>query len=356
VAACWLSQCYADALTRAKEDRMFNYLCNPSAAIRKRLSLLDGKNGVSEQDESGIHKIKTVAECFSIVDKMTSENVLFHGYDSLENCIKVFAEYAVDKKEEHYQKCLDIIESKKDGDSLYKRGITKNAELFEGKGYSASKAIRASLLICSGIESEKETKLAIQHSMECFKAVLAYERIEDYAYQKNGKWIYRDGKLFPDYYNLRILALSSEWKNEETIRILTESVNRLAMLQPIPSIFVKVRSQLIAPGSYLMHDFDSSFSDNDDNKKAEWLIRNEYFSRMGVLNNKCNLRKVKESINDKKVLVESMLSIKNNYAFTKWGASSGVSLDDDWLKKERRINDLAFRIGLISHYSNENFA
>ena len=181
--------------------------------------------------------------------------------------------------------------------------------------------------------------------------MLGYEKIEDYAYQKNGKWIYREGKLFPDYYNLRILAFSSGWKNEETIRTVTESVNRLAMLQPIPSIYVKVESQLVAPGSYLMHDFDSSFSDNDEYKKAEWLIRNEYFSRIGVLNNECTLQKVKESINDKKALVEAMSRIANNAAFTKWGAYSGVSLEDNWLKKERRINDLAFRIGLINHYS-----
>jgi len=172
---------------------------------------------------------------------------------------KGFAEYAVEKKEKHYQKCLEIIENKKEGDRIYTRGITKNAALFEDKGYSASKAIRASLLLCSGIENEKETKQAIQHSLECFKAVLGYEKIEDYAYQKNAKWIYREGKLFPDYYNLRILAFSSGWKNKEAIRTVTESVNRLAMLQPIPSIYVKVESQLVAPGSYLMHDFDSFF-------------------------------------------------------------------------------------------------
>jgi len=259
---------------------MFEYLCNPSAAIKKRRALLNGKNDTAEQDDTAIHKLKTVAKCFSIVDTMTSENLMFHGSDSLENCIKVFAEYAVEKKEKHYQKCLEIIENKKEGDRIYTRGITKNAALFEDKGYSASKAIRASLLLCSVIENEKETKQAIQHSLECFRAVLGYEKIEDYAYQKNGKWIYREGKLFPDYYNLRILAFSSGWKNEETIRTVTESVNRLAMLQ-----------------------------------------------------------------------VDAMSSIENNAAFTKWGAYSGVSLEDNWLKKERRINDLAFRVGLINHYS-----
>lgn len=334
---------------------MFTYLCNPSSAIRKRLSLLEGENGRHNQLEENPHKLQTVTKCFMIVDNMTSENALFHGYDSLESCIKVFAEYAVDNEEPHYQKCLDMLLSKKDGDDLYKRGITKNAELFECKGHSASKAIRASLLICSGLENGRETKAAIRHSLECFKAVLKYEKIDDYAYQKNGKWIYLNDKLFPDYYNLRILALSQEWKNDETIEMMTKSINRLSTLQPIPSIYVNVKGQLVAPGSYLMHDFDSSFADNDDSKKAEWLIRNEYFSRMGVFNSKCNLLKVKESINDINGLVKSILTVKANPAFTKWGSYSGVSLEENWLKKERRINDLAFRVGLIKHYSNEYF-
>lgn len=72
---------------------MFNYLNNPSAAIRKRLFLigLGGENG--KDIDSQIFKMKAIDKCFSIVDKMTYENALFHGYDSLGNCVKVFSEF-----------------------------------------------------------------------------------------------------------------------------------------------------------------------------------------------------------------------------------------------------------------------
>lgn len=335
---------------------MLDYLVNPSAAITKRINLLNDVNAYSESLEIKLCEMKTLRKYFSIVDNMTYENALFHGYNSLENYVKVFSEYGVNRTNVSYAKCLDLLLSKKEGDDLYKRGITKTAEIFEDKGYSASKTIRASLLLCSGYKNEKEVNEKIGHSVECFKAVNGYENINDFAYQKNDKWVFRDGKLFPDYYNLRILALSDEWKNEETLISITKSINNLAKLQPIPSIYVKVKGQLVAPGSYLMHDFNSYFSEIDDNAKAEWLNRNEYFARMGLFNKDNCLVKVKKSINDPIELIKNMLSVKNNAAFTKWGAYSGVALEDNWTKDERKINDLAFRIGLIKYYSNEYFA
>ena len=330
---------------------MFHYLKNPSPAIRKRLALLRNEHDGSDLDRS-LPGMRIIKKYFDIVDSMNHETFLFHGYDSLESCIKIFAEYGIDRKEKHYSKCLDLLMNDDDADVLYTRGLSRKARVFEDKGYSAAKAIRASLLICSGIEEGLEVQRQIRHSIDCFKAVKQYESIEDFACLKNGKWVYREGKLFPDYYNLRILALSSSWKNPETIRILADSVRQLAKMEPIPSVYVAVEGQLIAPGSYLMHDFDNDFSLASDNAKAEWLIRNEYMARLGIMKTQDVLRRVKSSLGEKDKLIDGMMKVKNGNAFKEWGAYSGVTLENDWRKPEKRINDLSFRVGLIEHYGS----
>ena len=267
----------------------------------------------------------------------------------LKNFIKVFVEYGIDVNETHFQRCLNLLF---DNENKYLccKGLTKLAEKFEDKGFSAAKMIRASLLACSNVINESEIKNEIEHSYNTFKAIINYNEITDFAYIKNGKWIFKDSVLFPDYYNLRVLAFTNSWKNDESIKILLQSITSLKKLQPIPNIYVKINSQLIATGSYVMHEFDTTFSDNDDNKKAEWLIRNEYFARMGVLKGACNINKSLESINNSNELINGICSVSKNYAFTNWGAYSGVSLEDNWMYKYQRINDLSFRIGLIKHY------
>lgn len=326
---------------------MFEKLKNPSAAIIKRLS----KIGVYKVDnatlENEIKKMPIVDRCFGKIETVTIDNVLFHGSDSIESYIKILSEYGFDQKEKHLGKCIRILVETGIDHPFYEQGISKIGRILEDKGYSGSKTIRDSVLASSGFKDQRKLKERIDLSLACFIAVNKYEDIHDFSYSKNGKWIFKENCLFPDYYNLRLLAFTDIWKSEENFALVNRAINQLIRLQPLPPIYVKEKGRLIAPGSYLMHEFDVDYFRCNDDKKAEWLLRNEYLARMGVLS---SLKKVMKNLDEKEKIVEESRKIKKSYSFMKWGAYSGLSLEKNWRKEERKLNDIIFRFGLIKYY------
>lgn len=331
---------------------MFRYIRNPSPAMRKRLFAIGLLKSCSSDINNQIADMKIIKDVFNIIDTMNFEKVLFHGYNSIESLAKILTEYGIDKDEPHYKRILELVRQTDNNGALFTRGITKVGKYVEDKGYSASVTIKASLLASSGFDSHPDVIERIEHSLKCFKAVLDYGSIYDFAVKKSDTWVYKEGKLFPDYYNFRVLAFSKSWKNVHTIEMMVKAFERLCRLQPIPNVYIPYKGQLIAPGSYLMHEIDTDFIECNDDKKAEWLIRNEYLARMGLLRDINTLKKVNRNLDNVENMIESIKNIKRPYSFTKWGAYSGISLENDWRKEERKVNDIAFRIGLIDYYSN----
>jgi hypothetical protein len=332
---------------------MFEGLHDPSPAIRSRLSFLGLGPAPEARTVSALHGMKEVRRRFEFVEGMGSGEAPFHGQDGLEPCVKVFAEFGVDRREPRYAKCIGILLERKDGDPLYSRGLSKKMGLFEDAGFSASRAIRASLLAAAGIEDEPSVREEILRSLECFKAVTGYGSLEDFAEAKRGRLVFRKARLFPDYYRLRILAMTEGWKDSANLAMLRRAFRRLIALQPLPDIHVMVDGQPIAPGSYLMHEFDTPFTGIDDHAKARWLLRTEYLARMGLLGKRSAFRRVAASLADRHALERGIMEVRNTASFCRWGAYPGLSLEDDWRRPERRINDLAFRIGLIEHYAGK---
>lgn len=330
---------------------MFEKLKNPSAAIIKRLS----KIGVYKVDntiiENEIKKMPIVNHCFRKIETATIDNVLFHGFDSIESYVKILSEYGFDQEEEHLGKCIQILLETSIDHPFYEKGISKIGRILEDKGYSGSKTIRDSILASSGFKDQRKLKETINHSLACFIAVKKYEEIHDFSYSKNGKWIFKNNCLFPDYYNFRLLAFSDIWKSKKNLVMVNSAINQLIKLQPLPPIYVKEKGRLIAPGSYLMHEFDIDYFRCSDDKKVEWLLRNEYLARMGVLN---SLKKVINNLGDDKKVLDESRKIKKSYSFMKWGSYSGLSLEENWRKVERKLNDIIFRFGLIKYYYSMN--
>jgi hypothetical protein len=329
---------------------MFEGLVEPCPAIARRLQNLAVKRAEAPVPTAALARMPVVRRCLDAIEARDFRESLFHGFASVETYVKILLEHGFAREEEHLAKCLDLLLGTKNEDSFYERGISKVGRLLENEGHSGSQAIKASILASAGLEDEADVKQGIAHSLVCFAAVLDYKGLGDFSTLHRGKRIYRPGKLFPDYYNLRILAFTDSWKTKARMALLAASLDRLAELQPLPPVYLKQGSQLLAPGSYLMHRFDTGFSDSDDDGKAEWLQRNELLARMGILAQARGLAKVREGLADEEGFRAAAQGIRKSYSFMKWGAYTGLSLEGDWKRRERKANDLAFRLGLITFY------
>ena len=150
--------------------------------------------------------MEKLRKVFLFIDSTSKDDFLFHGFNSIEALIKLLKEHGIDEDEEHLRKCVDIIFEKSIEDSFYEKGISKVGRILEEKGHSGSKTIRAASLLFANREFQSIVKNEIEHSLKCFFAVQDYQSIDDFTYEKNGKLVFKEGKLFPDYYNLRLLS------------------------------------------------------------------------------------------------------------------------------------------------------
>lgn len=330
---------------------MLEYIHNPSAAISKRLFRLGCFSEYRAEWDHDIRTMNIVRKCLRHIHDTPKTDFLFHGFAGIEASIKLLSEFGIDEQDPHFEKCVDMLLDTPIDDAFYEKGISKIGRILEQKGHSGSKTIRAASLVLANASYQSLVKDEIAHALECFKAVQTYETIEDFAYRKKDRWVYREGCLFPDYYNLRLLAFSTGWRSEENRKVLRKALRTLIKLQPLPHVYILEKGQLIAPGSYLMHEFDNDFADCTDDRKAEWLLRNEYLARMGMAD---VLHITAQCLADEDSLIDSAKKIAKSYSFKTWGSYSGVSLEENWRKEERKVNDIAFRVGLIQYYKNEN--
>jgi hypothetical protein len=135
--------------------------------------------------------------------------------------------------------------------------------------------------------------------------------------------------------------------------MLAKSIQQLVKLSPIPYIKVRWKSQIIAPASFCMNQFNPELESMQDAEWMMWFHRMELLARTGVLH------RVPEFVEQvgalEKLLDEKdgFFTKKLNHAyFQKMGVYSGLMLENDWRKAERRQYDLTFRSLLILHYYN----
>ncbi len=126
----------------------------------------------------------------------------------------------------------------------------------------------------------------------------------------------------------------------------------MVRLSPIPNIYVKYKSQLIAPASFCMQNFAPDMNTLTDADWMQWFHRMELLARLGVVQEIPELKRRVQIL--AKILEEGqgLFTKKLSHAyFQKWGSYTGLALEKDWRLSQRRINDLTFRSLLILHYS-----
>ena len=126
-------------------------------------------------------------------------------------------------------------------------------------------------------------------------------------------------------------------------------------MSPIPYLLLRYQSQLIAPAAFCMDDFNPDLAALDDAGWMSWFHRMELLARLGVIQRVPELERQVAALAE---LLESGAGLftrplRHAY-FKKWGAYTGLMLENDWKDPQRRINDLTFRSILILHYAGLN--
>jgi hypothetical protein len=273
---------------------------------------------------------------------------VFHGYESMESAVRVLCEKDLDPENASFSKALTALKVYPD---RLQRGIGKVGPILDDDGFGGSQTIRAFLLAQAGKGDSPLVQSQIPGALDAFRAVLERDAVEDFIERYRGKFVYRDGVVWPSIYHLRLLAFTESWHSPQNQATLAEAVSRLVKWSPLPAVYVRHRSQLIAPTSFGMGDFTPDLDALDDPGWMIWFQRMELLSRLGVLAAVPGL--VAQADRLVEILGEGggwfTLALSHPY-FRKWGAYTGLMLEKDWRKPERRTYDLTFRSLLILNY------
>ncbi|MDE6319372.1 MAG: hypothetical protein K2M22_06665, partial [Lachnospiraceae bacterium] len=152
-------------------------------------------------------------------------------------------------------------------------------------------------------------------------------------------------------FHMRMLAYTDMWRTEENQKMLAIAFEKLYEWLPLPSTYIKAGSQLVAPLGSMIHPINCEYKEQYG---FWWFHFHELAARMGMLSEKSPFRKNVDLMDDTQLeqLAENIRRANQRAAYTNWGAYSGLTLNDDWKNKQKRISDLSFRLCLTRHYGN----
>ncbi len=273
----------------------------------------------------------------------------FHGFESIETGIRVLAEKGVNKDHPVFSRALDALEN---GDDRLHLGIGKVGMILDDLGFGGSQRIRAAVFSYANAEDRFIVKGEISKTLKCFSAVPGVPSISEITEEFGARKVFKPGVLWPDVYALRLLAFTQEWRSQENIHLIGEAIQRLVELSPIPDIYVRYKSQWMAPGSFAMHDINPDMAMMDDQSWMVWFHRMEMFARLGIV---ATIPILSDQISFLRSILEEgegfFTKPLSHYFFHTWGTYSGLRLEKDWRSTKRRTYDLTFRSLLILHYT-----
>lgn len=272
----------------------------------------------------------------------------FHGFDSLEAGIRLLCEKGVDRSHPALANALRALEA---GTDRLENGIGKAGKILDQLGLTGPLLIRSVVFSYAGIENKSFIQDSIRNALDAFYAVAAYPSLDAFTDVYKGKRVIRHGLLWPGLYHLRLLALTQSWRTPETIEKITSSVNRIYELFPLPDLYARHRSQLVAPASLCSSTFDPSITTLEGGQWMLWFHRMEMLARLGIIHRVPLLEKQVSLLKEMLDAGGGKFLIKLNHEyFRKWGAYTGLMLERDWKDASRRVSDLTFRSLLILHY------
>jgi hypothetical protein len=221
-----------------------------------------------------------------------------------------------------------------------------------GAGLYGDDYIRAVVFAYYGVEEPDFVGTEIERALDRFDDVLYIRSFAEITGRYRDKLYYSKGIALPDIYHLKLLAFTQSWRNSQTVDGVAKAVEHLFRLSPIPGIYVKYRSQLIAPAAIFPRDLGKSLQDCSGKDWFPRLHTMELFARIGIVK---RIPQLTWQAGELKALLEAgdgpFGTKPTDSSFRKWSVYTGLALENDW-KGERWKYDLTFRALLILKYAD----
>ena len=278
-------------------------------------------------------------------------NGIKSGEEALEVSLRILFEKGVEPRHPGVEKALKDLE---EGPPFYDREIHRIGGFLDKSGLGGSSLIRAYLLARGGKEESPIVQEEVRNALEVFHWIREVHSIKEVAEEYRKKLVFRPHILWPGIYHFRLLAYTSLWRKEGNCSLVAEAVENLIQLSPLPFIYLKVGSQLVAPATVFALDLICDLSTLDEPGWAHWFERSELLSRMGVFGTLPPFKKQKDQL--LKIIdtdYEDFLNLQPHSSWTNWSAYSGLALEPNWRSNEARARDVLFRSLLVLHFSGE---
>jgi hypothetical protein len=211
--------------------------------------------------------------------------------------------------------------------------------------------VRAVVFAYFGIEEHAFIKTEIQRASKCVHRITEIPAIKDITDTYGDKLYFSKGIALPDIYYIRLLAFTKGWRNSKNTSALARAIRHLIDLSPLPRIYIKSGSQLIAPASITPKDLKRSPRSLQPKEWYWWLHTMDLFARMGVVK---EIPALRQQVNE----LKGMLAEGNGFfpvklkahSFQSWSVYVGLALEDSW-KNDRWKYDLTFRALFILKYA-----
>ena len=221
-----------------------------------------------------------------------------------------------------------------------------------GVGLYGDDYIRSVVFAYYGLEDTDFTGTEIERALDRFNDVLQINSFDEITGRYRDKLYFSKGIALPDIYHLKLLAFTRSWRNSETVDSVAKAVGHLIDLSPLPGIYVKYQSHLIAPAAIFPRHLGKSPHDFDGKDWFPWLHTMELFARTGIVK---RIPLLTRQAGELKAMLEAgdgLFGMKPaDNSFRKWSVYSGLALEDDW-KGAKWKYDLTFRTLLILKYAD----
>lgn len=273
----------------------------------------------------------------------------FHGYNSHEAGIRLLCEKGVSPQQPFLSRALLAMQTNSD---RIAREMRNAGKILDDMGFGGAAMIQATVFAYAGMENKKVVQGQIKVALEGFQNLLSISSVGEIAEPYKGRLVFRPSVRWPGIYHLRLLAFTHAWRSPRNQAMVAGAIKRLVTLSPIPHIKVRYKSQLIAPPAFAMQDFNPKMASMDASQWMMWFHRMELVARLGVAGMITELQSQLDMLRALLDEGEGWFTKPISHAyFKRWGAYTGLMLEQDWRSPQRRIYDLTFRSMLIQEYS-----
>lgn len=211
--------------------------------------------------------------------------------------------------------------------------------------------VRAVVFSYFGIEEQDFIKTEIQRALGTINRVKEISSIKNVTGTYQNKLYFNKGIALPDIYHLKLLAFTKGWRNNKNNSALAKALEHLIELSPMPHIYIKCGTQLVAPAEITPRDLKKSPHSLQPKDWFWWLHTMELFARISMVK---KIPVLRQQVNDLKDLLQEgdgFFPVKPySRPFEKWSVYVGLALEDSW-KNNRWKYDLTFRALLILKYA-----